>query len=431
MKKAILMVLVLAVAAGSAIAQDNYTKWFDDEAMRVDLYHTGTKDKSMYSIDDVIIEGSWPGSRTKLIDTTNLGNSLFRVYDKETNTEIYSRGFSTMFGEWQTTNEAMKRARTMEESVRFPKPKKDYILTISERNKKDNSWLEVYRVEIDPNFRNNRREIKYSDCEVIDLHVPENKAAAKTYDILILPEGYAKADHEKMVADAKRVAESYLTFDPYSKMKDIIAIRMVAIYSTSSGIDEPRKGIFKDTAFDCTYNSFDSARYVLTPANKKMRDVAANAPYENIVFMVNSPRYGGGGIFNLYATFAIDDKKASYLILHECGHSFSGLGDEYYNSSTAYNEFYPPGVEPWEPNVTALLDPKNVKWKELLTPGVPVPTPNDPKYKDVIGVFEGAGYVAKGFYRPTLTGMMKDHELNYKAVNREHIKKVFEFYTDK
>lgn len=430
MKRAFLILLVVTVMAGNAFAQDSYTKWFDDEAMRVDLYHTGDKEKSMYSIDDVIIEGSWPGSRTKLVDTTNLGNSLFRVYDQATNTEIYSRGFSTMFGEWQTTDEATKRARTMEESVRFPKPKNNYILTISDRSRKDNSWVEVYRVEIDPNFRNNRREIKYRDSEVIDLHVPE-KTAAQTYDILILPEGYAKADHDKMIMDAKKVAESYLTFDPYSEMKDMIAIRLVAFYSKDSGIDEPRKGIFKDTAFECTYNSFDSARYVLTPANKKMRDVAANAPYENIVLMLNSPRYGGGGIFNLYSTFAIDDVKASYLILHESGHSFSGLADEYYTSSTSYNEFYPPGVEPWEPNITALNDPENVKWKEYLTPGVPVPTPNEEKYKDVVGVFEGAGYVAKGFYRPTYTGMMKDHELNYKKINREHIIEVFKFYTDK
>jgi hypothetical protein len=408
-------------------AEDTYATWFGEETLRVDLYHTGNKESAGYSMDEVIIEGPWPGSRTKLIDTLNLGSSMFAIFDAGTGTKIYSRGFSTMFGEWQTTAEAKIRDRTMSEAVRFPKPHKPFILVVYERDDA-NDFQEVYRVEIDPNFRNVRKEIRFRNYPTYDIHVPAEPAY--TLDIVILPEGYTRDEHDKFMMDAQRVATYYLNMPPWQCLKDRIAIRAVEVESRDSGIDEPRKGVWKDTPFHCSFNAFDSARYVLTTANKDIRDVAANVPYDFIIIMLNTDRYGGGGIYNLYTTFAVDDVFAEYLVLHESGHSITGLGDEYYTSQVSYEEFIKPGVEPWEPNVTALLDPENIKWKEFIKEGTPIPTPATEEYADVIGAFEGASYVAKGFYRPTLDSMMKSKILGYGPVNSAHISKVIKFYSD-
>lgn len=424
-----LVLFAVFCCAGTVLAADvEYAAWFGPQTMRVDLYHTGTKELSSYSLDEVMSEGPWAGARTKLVDTTNRGHSLFQVFDKESNSLLYSRGFSTMFGEWQTTNEAMQRSRTMNESVRFPQPLRPFILTVSERNR-DQSWREVYRVDIDPNYHQVRKEIRYRDVEVLNLHVPAEPN--KTYDILILPDGYTAAEQEKLKKDAERVAGYYLAAKPYSEMKEKIAIRALGIVSRDSGIDNPRTNDWKDTALSTSFNSFDSDRYVLSLANKEMRDYAANAPYEVVVLMCNTTKYGGGGIFNLFNTFAVDNEHAAYLVLHESGHSFAALGDEYYTSDVAYNEFYPQGVEPWEPNITALLDPQNVKWKAYITEGTPIPTPATKEYADVVGVFEGAGYAAKGLYRPALDCLMfSRNEPDLDPVCLEAVRSLLLFYVE-
>lgn len=426
MKKYYLFLLVLLVAI-PAMA-DDYDQWFGPDTMRIDLYHTGNHEISAYSFDEAIIEGPWSGTHTKLIDTLNLGNSMFYVYDAESGTLIYSRGFSTMFGEWQTTAEAKERIRTMRESVRFPVPKKPFILTVAERND-DMEFIEMYRVNIDPNFRDVRREIRYKELKTFDLHVPDEPH--RCFDVVILPDGYTADQQDKLLADARRTVGYYLDTAPFSEHKDIIAFRTIGVVSRESGTDMPRRDIWVDTALDTSFNSFDSERYVLTLANKEMRDIAANVPYEVIVIMVNTDRYGGGGIYNLFNTFAADAEEAKYLVLHESGHSFAGLADEYYTSDVSYEEFYKPGVEPWEPNITALLDPENIKWKEYVEEGTPIPTPATEEYAGVIGAFEGAGYVAKGFYRPMLNSMMKSKNLEFGPINSACITKVLRFYSEK
>lgn len=423
-----ILIFLLLLTAPLATAQETYDKWFEQQALRVDLYHSGTDELSSYSLDEVIIEGPWPGNRINLLDTTGLGNSRFTIIDKESEEPLYSRGFSTMFREWQTTDEAKERARTMQETIRFPKPKADFILIIEERNTKM-EFEEVYRVEIDPNFRNVRREIKHKHLKTFDLHI--GNTPDKALDILILADGYTAAEQDKLLADATRLGKAFIEHAPFSEHADKINIRTIGIISNESGIDQPRQEIFVDSALDCSYNSFDSARYVLTPATKTMRDYAALVPYDTIAIMFNTERYGGGGIFNLFCTFAADDDRAVYLFLHEGGHSIFGLGDEYYNSQVSYNEFHKKDVEPWEPNITALLDPANVKWKHLIPEGTPIPTPADEEYEGVAGVFEGAGYEAKGLYRPTIDSIMKSNtNLDFGPVNTAHIIRLLEFYTD-
>jgi hypothetical protein len=278
-------------------------------------------------------------------------------------------------------------------------------------------------------------------------------------------EGYTAAEQEKFKLDLARFSGLIFSQEPYQTYKDRFNVYGLFKPSVESGCDEASFGQFKNTALQSGFDSFGSERYLLTDDNRAMRDIAAHVPYDAILIMVNHARYGGGGIYNLYCTFTTDNQWRDYLLLHEFGHSFSGLADEYYTSAVAYSEFYPAGVEPLEANITALLDPKNLKWKELLSKKTAVPTlwekaayeamekvyqkkrqeTNEKiaalkrgnaakeeiealqaqseemsrlngaqvdaffkksRFQGKVGAFEGAGYAAKGLFRPMLDCLM-------------------------
>lgn len=429
MKKRLLIFLFIFFIStsygGKGIGEVKFDDYFVSKTMRIDLYQTGTKTKEIISLDKIKEEPIWAGSLVNLIDEMNLGHHIARVYDLETGKLIYSRGFSSVFAEWQTTDEAAEEIyRTFSISVLIPYPKNRIRFTISSRNK-DFDFVEVFSTEIDPNSRFINREkpdINYKPKAFWESGPPNIKL-----DILILPEGYTKSSMKNFKKDLKRLANFLLSTSPFRENKDKINIWYLEVPSAESGIDNPREGVFVNTTFDLSFNTFDTDRYVQSPNNKTMRDIAANAPYDQIYILFNSCKYGGGGIFNFCSccyNHEEEEEKAwwpEYVFTHEFGHAFAGLADEYYSSSVAYNEFYPEGVEPPEPNVTALLDLDNLKWKELVEPGIPIPTPwdkdeydklFDPKEKEEflrkqkywgkVGAFEGAGYSSEGLYRPFL-----------------------------
>ena len=214
------------------------------------------------------------------------------------------------------------------------------------------------------------------------------------------------------------------------KLKDRINIWAVEAISVESGTDIPGEGIYKNTALNSSYYTFDVDRYLTTPDIKAVNDYAAVVPHDNIVVLINSERYGGGGMYNYYSGTTSDHPLTPQVFTHEFGHGFAGLGDEYYSSEVAYEEFYPFSVEPWEPNITTLVNFES-KWKNMIDPSVPVPTPVESKYQGVVGLFEGAGYSAKGIYRPEINCRMKGNDAEgFCQVCQEAIKKVILFYTE-
>lgn len=423
----------------------SFNQFFLNKTMRIDYHHIGTKGMEVFALDKVYEEGVWSGSKTQLLDNLNYGEYMVRAYDVTTATLIYSRGFSSMFNEWHLTDESLAgRVKTFHETVRIPFPKNSIQLTISRRDKQM-IFHEMFSAVIDPNnpavVNSQKRTPQFKFSKIIDNGAPEKKV-----DLLILGDGYAKADMQKFRDDAKHYSDVFFGTSPFKERKKDFNVWIIEVESRESGVDKPGKNVWKENALGTMYDTFGSARYILTEENRTLRDIAGAVPYDAIAILVNDNRYGGGGIYNLYTTcFTQTDKKGmewqmDYVFVHELGHSFAGLGDEYYTSSVSYNDFYQAGVEPWEPNLTALTDKNNLKWRSFVDASTPIPTPwnkteydsvealrgkldrlapdyyekreplyqasqsliKNAQYKNKVGAFEGAGYVSKGIYRPSV-----------------------------
>lgn len=465
--------LLLLCTAPALFAQVDFDRWFLDKTMRVDYYHIGTRGEERVTLDKVWQEGPWPGSRTNLVDTLNLGEFLVRVYDRQSGMLLYSRGFSTVFNEWQTTAEAGRGVwKSFHESVRFPFPRREVQLTLSRRDK-FLLFREVFTTTIDPADPTVViTERRAPAAEVVTLM--DNGDIHNKVDILIIGDGYANADIGKFKDDARHFNDVLFNTAPFKERRKDFNVRALCAVSEESGIDVPDRNVWKNTALGSMYNTFGSARYVLTEANRELRDIASAAPYDFICILINDSRYGGGGIYQLYTTtYTVEKNKGQewqrdYVYVHEFGHSFGGLGDEYYSSSTGYEEFYPAGVEPWEPNITRLLDAPRVKWAAQCTPGLAIPTDwgkaeydklreqlgtldrladdyyskRDPIMKrsneilankdflGKVGAFEGAGYISEGMYRPSLDCRMFSLSLvDFCPVCRAAIERQIDFYT--
>ena len=343
-----------------------------DATLRIDYNHTGAAGEEIVALDRLHREGVWPGPRLDLTGDLDLGRYRALLLDGATGEVLFSRGFDSYFGEWKTTGPAADGVRrTYHESVRTPFPTAPVTFTLEARDD-TGQFQEVYRVAIDPADPEIRRDPVDSDIVVVDAHVGDTPA--KCVDVVILGEGYLPQDAAKFEKDIRHFAAALLGQEPFKSLSDRVSVRGVMKPSQERGCDEPTRGLHRNTALGCTFNSLGSSRYMLTEDNKAIRDAAAAAPYDVLSVMVNTDRYGGGGIYNLFNTFTSDNQWSDYVFVHEFGHGFAGLADEYYSSTTAYTDFYPPGVEPAERNITRLID-GTPKWQDKLTAGVAVPTP--------------------------------------------------------
>jgi hypothetical protein len=447
-----------------------FADYFTDKTMRFDYFHTGTAQEEIFSPDRTVSDGPWPGSKTILIDPLELGLYLFEIADKESNVLLYSRGFASVFGEWQTTPEAEEGYGTFHESIRFPWPNKPVSVIMKKRDA-GNVFQVIWTTSIDPASRKvNPADLVHS--EKVDV-IYEGGPASEKLDIVILGDGYTAEEMGKFRADAKRMADVLLSKEPFLERKSDISIRAVETPSTTSGVNRPHPGVFKRTVLSTQYGSFDSERYVLDFDNRTIRDVASAVPYDFMVILVNERTYGGGGIYNLYTTVSADNKFGEYIMVHEFGHHLGALADEYYTSSIAY-EMPEIKTEPWEPNITALFDKNNLKWKDLVEEGTPLPTPwnKEPfdqfgyriqqerdslraakvpeevmealfmrqmkqedeffaseQYRNKVGAFEGAGYLAKGLYRSQIDCIMYTRHMEFCKVCQRSIGDVINMYS--
>nr|WP_320131954.1 IgA Peptidase M64 [uncultured Holophaga sp.] len=338
--------------------------------MRVDYYHSGNAQQESFSLDRVVVEPQpWPGNLAKRLDTTNRGKFLFEVLDRSTNQVLYSRGFSSIFGEWQDTPEARGSNFTSSESLRFPMPEHPVQIVLKKRDEQ-NAFREIWSFNLDPKADTVDPSQPPSPGPLIALE--KNGEPSEKVDFLIMGDGYTAAERGKFEKDARRMMELLFAKSPYKEHRKDFNVWGICPPAQESGISRPSTGVHRRSPLGCTYDAFGSERYVLSFENRTVRDMASYAPYEFMEILVNGKTYGGGGIFGLYGTVAADNAFGPYIFVHEFGHHFADLADEYYTSDVYY-ETGKPRIEPWMPNVTA--DPRNPKWKELLTPGIPLPTP--------------------------------------------------------
>ncbi len=446
---------------------------------RVDYYHTGGLGLEAFSLDRVVVEPlPWPGNPHGFVDTADTGTYRFRV-ESENGRVLYARGFSSIYAEWESTAEAAERHRTFQESLRFPAPAdRSPVVVVVDKRGGDGAFAEVWRTRIDPaNMFIDPSPPPHQDLIEIERHGdPRDKV-----DVLLLGDGYtAEECRAKFQADAHRLIDVFFAHEPFRHRRNDFNIWGLCPPAEVSGISRPSTGVHRRSPIGATYDAFGSERYVLTFDNRAWRDIASWAPYEFVEILANGETYGGGGIYNLFATVAVDSDWAPYIFIHELAHHFAGLADEYYTSPVAYEA--PKQVrEPWEPNVTALAgqtggsDAGALKWADLVTPGTPIPTPwpkeafearekeiqarrkeiraqnlpesvmsdlfreelafttslfGSAEHTHAVGAFQGANYDARVFYRPQMDCIMFGRDdVPFCAVCQRALERVIDLYT--
>jgi len=406
--------------------QVKFDEFFYEKTLRMDYFHTGNDEEDFYSFDELIEEPFWGGSKKNLIDIFNYGKYKFEVYDEMSGKLIYSRTYATLFNEWQTTEEAKQTTKSFSETVVFPFPKKPVMVVFYSRNRK-NELIKKFEFKIDPEnyFIKTERSKKYNSFEVVN----SGESSAKV-DIVVIPDGYTSDEMDKFKVDCNRFAGYLFGSSPFKENKDKFNVWAIESPSEDSGPDIPAEDVWNNTVVNSTFFTFDLERYLMTRANKELRTLASYAPYDQIYILVNSQKYGGGSIYNHYSVCVSDNNYSEFIFVHEFGHGFVSLGDEYFTSDVAYNDFYSTEVEPLDPNLTTLID-FDSKWKDMVKDGTPIPTPDTEEYVDQVGAFEGGGYVAEGVYRPCTDCTMKSITVdNFCPVCKRAIQQMINFYTE-
>lgn len=410
----------------SVMAQESFDSLFERKSLRIDFTLSGNADGQSAAIEQLREEPAWGGPLVNLVDKFHYGGYYVHIYDKASGKLIYSKGFNTLFEEWLTTDQARTETQAWTNSISVPFPKREIVFELQARDRKDMQLRPLLRMDIQPNsIFIDRGALKENPV----TRLLDNGDSNGKVDLVFLAEGYTADEQDKFVADARRFMEALFRTAPFTEHKADFNVWAVGACSEESGTDISGEGIFKNTALNSGFYTFGIDRYLTTRDMRSIRNAIWNVPADAVFILINSEKYGGGGMYNFYACGTADHPKTPVVFTHELGHSFAGLADEYFSSEVAYNDFYNLSVEPWEPNITTLVD-FGSKWKELLPEGTPVPTPTDPAYTDKCGVFEGGGYVAKGIYRPMDHCMMRDYAPFCPACSRA-IVRMINYYCDR
>lgn len=440
--------------------------------LRVDIQHSGDATSEHFALERVVLEPlPWPGNPARPIDRSNRGVNLFEVRDAASDQLLYSRGYSTVFAEWRSTAAAADGARSFQESLRFPLPDRPVLLRILARDA-GNAFAPVWQVRVDPAALDVERGPAPAPARAIVLR--DSGDPADKVDLLILGDGYTSDEMDRFEADARRLTGHLFSVPPFRERAGDFNVRALAVPVPVSGVSRPSTGVHRASALGLRYDIFGSERYALTLDNRAWRELAQHAPYDVVQILFNGETYGGGGIFGQYSTAAAGSDWADYLFVHEFGHHFAGLADEYYTSPVAYAAASGPRVEPWEPNVTALHAPEQLKWRSLATPGVPLPTPwpkaqfedfqrenqarraelraqrrpesemsalfrseqatterlfADHPHRGSVGAFEGANYEASGYYRPQMQCLMFSRSERFCRVCEQAVEAIIDLYS--
>ncbi len=415
-----LMVLPLLTAWGG----ETFEKNFNDSTLRVDYIFAGGPEGNRVYVDNMSKTSGWNGRTTRLDEVPLEGNGTIEVKDPATGKTLYKHSFSSLFQEWVNIPEAKVKPRSFENVFLVPVPKKEADITITLRDNRHQTLATATH-----RYRPGDELVaKRGVSPVKTRYVHKGSDPKDAIDIAMLAEGYTAGEEEAFFAEAKKMAEEILSYKPFDSRKDKFNFIAVMVPSNESGVSVPLEGIWRDTAFGSHYSTFYSARYLTSPNVKRMHDALNGLPYEHVMMLVNTDRYGGGGIYNSYQMATTRHEHSLPVTVHEFGHSFGGLADEYFYEGDVMEDSYPFDVEPWEPNITTLVD-FDSKWKSLLEEGTPVPTQRSEWQRYPVGVFEGGGYSFRGVYSPADRCRMRDNEWHgFCPACRRALNSLIDFY---
>ncbi len=405
--------LFFVVLSALGISAQDFNSWFQDKTLRIDYIFSGNDHEQHIAVDELSQSPRWYGKRQRLAELPMEGNGQITVRDSVSGKIIYRNSFSTLFQEWQSYPEAKTIDKSFENVFLVPMPKRTVKVTLDLRDNRRQISASLTHV-VNPNDI----LIRHIGEKEITPYVYLQKAADTTRCIRIayVAEGYTKAEMPKFLEDARRAMGYLFSYEPFKSSRNRFSLVAVESPSVDSGVSIPREGIWKNTALLSNYDTFYSERYLTTLHLKRLHDCLAGIPYEHIIVLVNTERYGGGGILNSYDLCAAHNSTFRPVVVHEFGHSFAGLADEY-AYDTEEVPMYPHDVEPWEKNITTKVDFKG-KWENLIG--------KDPK----AGFYEGAGYSPKGVYRAYPDCRMRTNENpDFCPACRQAIQAVIDFYT--
>lgn len=421
-------VLLAAVCLAANVNAQDFDTYFTDNTLRIDYIFSGNADKQKISVDELNKIPGWYGKRKRLEDVPLEGNGQIIMTKHGTDEVIYRNSFSSLFQEWLTFDEAKHIDKSFENVFLMPMPKDSVdIKVVLYNSRREITASIVHTVTPDDILIHRKGEHHITPHTVLQNAADKNTAI----DIAIVAEGYTKDETETFINDAREAAEAIFAHEPFKSRRTDFNVTAVMPASLDSGTSIPSKGIWKDTALSSHFDTFYISRYLTTLNIKALHDILAGIPYEHIIILVNTDEYGGGGILNSYVLSMTHHSQFKPVVVHEFGHSFGGLADEYAYDSEPIPAYYN-DIEPWEKNITTLCN-FHGKWEEIIEKGTPVPTPesNDPEtIRNRVGVFEGAGYSLKGVYRGTQDCRMRTNDNpEFCPVCRKAIGELIDFYT--
>lgn len=408
-----LCLLCFAVLPALSAGAQDFNAWFQDKTLRIDYIFSGNDHEQHIAVDELCQSPRWYGKRQRLAELPMEGNGQITVRDSVSGQVIYCNSFSTLFQEWQSYPEARTIDKSFENVFLVPMPKRTVKMTLDLRDNRRQICASLTHI-VNPNDI----LIRHIGYKGVNPYVCLQKAADTTRCIRIayVAEGYTKAEMPEFLEDARRAMGYLFSYEPFKSSRNRFSLVAVESPSVDSGVSIPDKGIWKSTAVLSNYDTFYSARYLTTLHLKMLHDCLAGIPYEHVIVLVNTDRYGGGGILNSYELCAAHHPTFRPVVVHEFGHSFAGLADEY-AYDTEEVPMYPHDVEPWEKNITTKVDFKG-KWENLIG--------KDPE----AGFYEGAGYSPKGVYRAYPDCRMRTNENpEFCPACKQAIQGVIDFYT--
>lgn len=460
------------------VSAQRFEDYFEDATLRLDYVFAGNHQEQHIYLQELKKQDRWAGRKSRLAEKFLNGNGQLTVRDHATQQVIYVWTFSTLFQEWLQYEEAKKVDKAFETSYNIPFPKNPIDVTITLTNNHQAVITEMTHT-VDPKdilirkigdngipfyYVWKGKETESNTPAATGKDEPRNgkgrNFTASAYnpfqgvdvtnciDLAIVAEGYTEAQMGKFYHDCERAVEALFTWEPFKSLKNRFNVVAVAAPSREAGPTVPHQGVWHTTPAGSHYDTFYTDRYLMSQDMHRIYDLLSGVPFEHIMVLVNSDTYGGGGIYNQVTCSTSDHPTFKEVFVHEFGHSYAGLADEYaYDDMDS--EWYPADTEPWEPNITTLKD-FNLKWADLMPKKQPIPTPLDPKVPDfkkidktdtkamaalnrctqTVGVFEGAGYQSKGCYRPAQECRMKINEVeDFCPVCARAIIRITDFYT--